>query len=521
MSAPLRVGVFRDLLVAVTEEMGAVLQRTAHSPNIVERRDHSCALYDAAGRTIAMGDHMPVHLGSMPVAVRTVRETLDLGPGDVAAVNDPYAGGTHLPDLTLVQGVWVDGRMAWLLADRAHHADIGGRHPGSMALSRDLYEEGVVLPPVRLVVRGRPVEPTWRHLMAGVRTPAERAGDLAAQLAALATGERRLRALATRHGRETLDAMAAELLAYSERAVRSLLLAVPDGRYEFEDALDDDGWEARDIPIRVAVTIEGDEAVVDFAGTAPAVEGPLNANPAIVRSAVLYVILCLLPEEAPANDGLLVPVEIRVPAGSLLDAPWPSPVAGGNVETSQRVVDVLLGALARALPDRVPAASQGTMNNLALGGAGEGGRPFTYYETVAGGAGGHPARPGAAGVHTHMTNSRNTPIETLERALPVRVARYGYRRGSGGWGAMPGGDGVVREIEALAPLEGTLLTERRTRGPWGLAGGGPGAPGTQRVSGKEGDRVLPAKGVFRLGPGDRLAVETPGGGGWGCGTDRA
>jgi N-methylhydantoinase B/oxoprolinase/acetone carboxylase alpha subunit len=522
---PLALGVFRDLFVAVTEEMGAVLQRTAYSPNIVERRDHSCAIYDAKGRTLAMGDHMPVHLGSMPLSVAAARKALALGPGDVVVVNDPYAGGTHLPDLTLVQGVWLEPLepAAYFLANRAHHADVGGRQPGSMALSRDLYEEGVVLPPVRLMADGRRVEPTWRHLLAGVRTPEEREGDLAAQLASLATGEQRIRALVERYGRATIDRMGRELLAYSERAVRAHLIEVPDGRYTFEDFLDDDGFESVKLSIQVAIEIDGDHARIDFAGTAPAVDGPVNANPAIVRSAVLYVLRCLLREDAPANDGILAPVEITIPVGSLLDAQWPHAVAGGNVETSQRVVDVLLGALATALPGRIPAASQGTMNNLAFGGSRPDGRPFTYYETVGGGAGGHPSRAGASGIHVHMTNSLNTPIESLERTLPVRVRRYALREGSGGRGLRSGGEGLVREIEALSPLEVTLLADRRRRGPWGLAGGAAGMPGRDRVLGPTGSaRPVPAKGQLELAPGERLVVETPGGGGWGeCGTEPA
>lgn len=518
MSAPLDLGVFRDLFVALTEEMGVVLQRTAHSPNVVERRDYSCALYDAAGTTIAMGDHMPVHLGSMPLSVTAVRAALDLAPGDVAIVNDPAAGGTHLPDLTLVQGVWLEDRAEadFWLANRAHHADVGGRSAGSMPLCSDVYEEGVVLPPVRLLRGGDRVEPAWRHLLANVRTPEERAGDLAAQLASLATGERRVRALVERYGLGRVESMGSELVAYAARLVGTLLEGIPDGVYRFEDALDDDGRGATDPTIRVVVEVDGATARVDFAGTDSALEGPLNANPAIVRSAVFYVIRALLEEDAPANDGILAPLEIAVPAGSLLDPPWGSPVAAGNVETSQRIVDVVLGALAGAIPDRVPAASQGTMNNLALGGAGAGGRPFTYYETVAGGAGGHPDGPGASGVHTHMTNSLNSPIEALERALPVRVRRYAYRSGSGGAGDNPGGEGLVREIEALAPLEVTILTERRTRGPWGLAGGEPGAPGrNRRIRGDGSIEDLAGKAILRLSSGDRLSVETPGGGGWG------
>ena len=514
---PLDLGVFQALLVALVEEMGTVLQRTALSPNIVERRDYSCALYDAAGRTIAMGDHMPVHLGSMPLSVRAVRDALELAPGDVAIVNDPAAGGTHLPDLTLVRAVFLDRdpAPAFYLANRAHHADVGGRSGGSMGLWTDLWQEGVVLPPVRLIAGGRKVTPTWRHIMAGVRTPDEREGDLAAQLASLETGERRLRALVARYGRAKLEAMGKELLAYTSLAVRAALRDLPDGTWEFADRLDGDGAGEGPLAIRVRLTVAGETADFDFGGTAAAARGPLNANPAIVRSAILYVVRALCADDLPANDGLLEPVAIGVPSGSLLDPGPGCAVSGGNVETSQRIVDVVLGALARAMPDRIPAASQGTMNNLALSGALAGGRPFTYYETVAGGAGGHPDRAGASGVHTHMTNSLNTPVEALERALPVRVVRYSYRRGSGGAGRRPGGDGVVRELEALAPIEGTLLADRRRSAPWGLAGGEAGHPGRDTIVRGGKAEPIPAKGRFDLAIGDRIRVETPGGGGWG------
>ncbi|HET6362972.1 MAG TPA: hydantoinase B/oxoprolinase family protein [Gemmatimonadota bacterium] len=519
---PLDLGVFHALFVALVEEMATVLQRTALSPNIVERRDHSCALYDASARTIAMGDHMPVHLGSMPLSVRAVRDALELDPGDVAIVNDPASGGTHLPDLTLVRAVFLDGDAtpAFYLANRAHHSDVGGRSGGSMGLWTDLWQEGVVLPPVRLLARGEKVSPTWRHLLAGVRTPEERAGDLAAQLASLETGERRLRALIARYGRAKLAQMGNDLIAYTARAVRAAVADLPDGTYEFADRLDGDGTGQGPLGIRVRLTVEGEAAGFDFRGTSGPARGPLNANPAIVRSAVQYVVRALCADDLPANDGLLEPVAIEVPPGSLLDPGPGSAVSGGNVETSQRVVDVVLGALALAVPDRIPAASQGTMNNLALSGALAGGRPYTYYETVAGGAGGHPDRAGASGIHTHMTNSLNTPVEALERALPVRVVRYGYRRGSGGAGKRPGGDGIVRELEALEPMEGTFLADRRRSGPWGLAGGKNGRPGEDRIVRNGKAEPLPAKGGFDLAPGDRISIETPGGGGWGRGTDR-
>jgi N-methylhydantoinase B len=510
--------VFHSLFVALTEEMGSTLQRSALSPNIVERRDHSCALYDSAGRTIALGDHMPVHLGSMAMSVRAVRESLVLAEGDVAVLNDPATGGTHLPDLTLVQGVFLDAdpKPAFYLANRAHHADVGGRSGGSMGIWTDIWEEGLVLPPVRLLAGGKRVGPMWRHILAGVRTPEEREGDLAAQLASLAIGERRLRALVSRYGLPTLEAMAEAVLSWASRGVRALFRGMADGSWEFCDRLDDDGAGGGELEIRVRLEIAGDEARFDFAGTSRPARGPLNANPAIVRSALLYVIRALCEEEElPANDGLLEPVAIDVPPGCLLDPGPGHPVAGGNVETSQRVVDAVLGALAGAAPDRIPAASQGTMNNLALSGERADGSAFTYYETVAGGAGGHPGSDGASAVHTHMTNSLNTPVEALERALPVRVVRYGIRHGSGGAGRSTGGDGVVRELEALAPLEGTLLADRRLEGPWGLAGGSSGSPGADRIERDGRVEAIAAKGRFALAPGDRIRIETPGGGGWG------
>lgn len=514
---PLQLGVFHSLFVALTEEMGATLQRSALSPNIVERRDHSCALFDGAGRTVALGDHMPVHLGSMALSVQAVRESIRLAGGDVAVLNDPAAGGTHLPDLTLVQAVFLAGdrEPAYYLANRAHHADVGGRSGGSMGLWMDVWQEGLVIPPVRLLAGGKRVEPTWRHILAGVRTPGEREGDLAAQLASLAIGERRLRALVARYGRPLLDEMAGELLAYAARGVRALFGDMPDGAWAFADGLDDDGAGGGALEIHVRLTVEGESARFDFRGTSPPARGPLNANPAIVRSALLYVIRALCEDDLPANDGLLEPVAIEVPGGCLLDPGPGHPVAGGNVETSQRIVDAVLGALAGAIPNRIPAASQGTMNNLALSGAHADGTAFTYYETIAGGAGGHPEAPGASAVHTHMTNSLNTPVEALERAFPVRVVRYAIRTGSGGAGRHPGGDGVVREFEALSPLEGTLLADRRRNGPWGLAGGRSGQPGRDGIERNGAREAIPGKGRFALAPGDRIRIETPGGGGWG------
>jgi N-methylhydantoinase B len=509
--------VFRNLFASVCDEMGAALQRSAYSPNIKERRDFSCALFDASGRLVAQGDHMPVHLGSMPASVRAALDTLDLEAGDVGALNDPFHGGTHLPDLTLVAPFHAEGAPLFFVAARAHHADVGGISPGSMPLATEIHQEGLRVPPVRLVRAGRFDEDLLRLFLANVRTPEERRGDLDAQVASLHVGARRLEALCARHGAAAVARHAADLVAYAERGTRALIASIPDGAYGFEDALDDDGFGSGPLPIRVLVTISGDAAVVDFAGSAAQARGPVNAVEAITRSAVLYAFRCLLPSEVPANDGCFAPLRIVAPPGTIVNARPPAAVAAGNVETSQRIVDVLFGALARALPDRIPAASAGTMNNVTIGGTHPAtGRPYAYYETLGGGMGGRPASAGLSGVHTHMTNSLNTPVEALEHDLPVVVRRYALRPGSGGAGRHPGGDGLVREYEFLAEAEVTLLAERRARGPWGLAGGSPGASGEDVLLRRDGPATkMPGKFRARVAAGDVLAVRTPGGGGWG------
>ena len=515
---PVRLEVVRHLLAACAEEMGTVLRRTAFSPNIKERRDFSCAVFDADGRMAAQAAHIPVHLGSMPLSVRACVEALEPGPGDVAVLNDPFRGGTHLPDVTMVAPVHRGSgdRLLGYVAARAHHADVGGAAPGSMALAREVHEEGLVIPPVRLVRGGRPVPEVRELVLANVRTPEERAGDLRAQRAAVERGGERMRELADREGADGLATCMAALHRRSARAVRSVLEELPDGSWRFEDVLEDDGHGGGPFTLAVELTVEGAEARVDFSDTDAQAEGGINAVRAVTLSAVHYVVRALAGEDVPSSGGCMEPVEVVTRPGTLVDARPPAAVAGGNVETSQRIVDVVLGALARACPDRIPAASQGTMNNVALGG----GRPGTeerwaYYETVAGGAGGGPDGPGADAVHTHMTNTLNTPVEALEHACPLRVRRYGVRRGSGGEGRHPGGDGVVRELELLAPATLSLLAERRRRGPWGLAGGEAGAAGRDLLLRDDEARVLPAKGTVRLRRGDVLRIETPGGGGWG------
>lgn len=516
---PVQIEVFRNLFASVCDEMGATLQRSAYSPNIKERRDFSCALFDAAGRLIAQGDHMPVHLGSMPASVKAVLDALDVRPGDVAALNDPFRGGTHLPDLTMVAPFAPDGgKILFHVASRAHQADIGGMAPGSMPLSTEIFQEGLRIPPVRLVRDGSFDEDLLQLILLNVRTPVERAGDVKAQIASLGVGARRLGEMCRRYGEERVTARAADLIAYAERATRALVASIPDGTYGFEDAIEDDGLGSGPLPVKVRMEIRGDEALVDFTGSAPQTRGPLNAVEAITRSAVLYAFRCLLPSEVPANDGCFAPLRIVAPEGSLLNARPPAAVAAGNVETSQRIVDVVLGALSRALPARIPAASSGTMNNLTLGGADpRTGAAFAYYETLGGGMGGRPGADGLSGVHTHMTNSLNTPIEAIEHDLPVVIRRYTLREeATRAKGLRRGGLGLIREYEARARTHVTLLAERRAVRPWGLRGGEPGAPGRDRILRAGGaEEKMPGKFEGLLEAGDRLVIETPGGGAWG------
>jgi len=520
---PIELEVMKHRLQAVPLEMGEALARSAFSPNIRERRDLSCAIFSAAGELVAQAAHIPVHLGSTPRSVRAAIEAAPrlapggLRPGDAIALNDPWAGGTHLPDLTLVTPVFVQGELTFFAACRAHHADIGGSSAGSMGLARSIYEEGLRLPPV-LLVRDSRLDPSLLAVfLANTRGEAERRGDLLAQVAANRLGAARLEEVVRELGLAKVRAAIAALADYSESLLRARLAKVPPGRYELEDALDDDGLGAGPLPIKVALTFAGSSVTVDFTGTAGEVEGPLNANEAVTASAVLYCFRALLDPECPENAGLERPIRIIAPEGTLVNARPPRAVAGGNVETSQRIVDCVLGALAKALPDEIPAASQGSMNNLAMGGLRADGTAWAYYETLAGGEGASRGHVGVSGVHTHMTNTQNTPIEVLEQAYPLVVARTSLRRGSGGAGAFAGGDGIVREVRVLERAEATLLAERRARGPWGLAGGAAGAPGrdsVRRASGRE--ERIPSKARVALAPGDAICIETPGGGGWGC-----
>ncbi|TAK11680.1 MAG: hydantoinase B/oxoprolinase family protein [Anaerolineae bacterium] len=508
--------IFKHLFAAIPEEMGVLLKRSAYSPNIKERRDYSCAIFDAAGQMIAQAAHIPVHLGAMPLSVQQALAEVDLQPGDVVILNDPYRGGTHLPDITLISPVFIGDALFGFAANRAHHADVGGMAPGSMPIARELVQEGLIIPPVKLMSGGQIQQGIWDIILANVRTPVERAGDLHAQLAANRRGVSRMEELAARYGVPTLNHHSAALLDYTERLTRALLQDRPDGRYEFEDQLDDDGISPDPLHIRVAITISGDSASVDFTGTAPQAQGSVNAVYAITLSAVYYVFRSLLSLDVPNNSGCLRPIQIIAPEGTLVNARRPAPVAGGNVETSQRITDVLLGALAQAAPDRIPAASQGTMNNILIGGWDPGrNAPFTYYETLAGGMGARPGLRGESAIHTHMTNTLNTPVEALEFAYPFEVVRYEIRRGTGGAGQFPGGEGLQRDLRLNVLATASLLTDRRISRPYGLAGGEPGAPG-QNILIREGiESPLPAKGSVDLQPDDILSIRTPGGGGWG------
>lgn len=523
MSAPphaIELELFRHLLVSIAEEMGAVLRRTSFSANIKERRDYSCAVYDAAGEAVAMGDHMPVHLGAMPLSVRAVRDSFDLAPGDIALLNDPFRGGTHLPDLTAVAGVFIGSSRTpgFFVANRAHHADVGGMSPGSMPMAKEIYQEGIRIPPVLIRRAGRIDRGMLDLILANVRTPVEREGDLTAQFASLQRGNTRLLELAGKYGWSRVNARMRQLQDYSERMMRAAIARLPNGVYGFEDCLDSDGITREPVRVRVAVTIRNDSAIVDFSGSAAQTQGPVNANYAVTLAAVMYVFRCLIPEDVPFTAGILRAVEVIAPGGSVVNANAPAAMAAGNVEMSQRVTDVVLGALAAAAPQLIPAASSGTMNNLSFGGWDPRRQAaFAYYETIAGGMGASPRGGGHSATQTHMTNTLNTPVEAFEHQFPVRVESYRIRRGSGGKGTHRGGDGIARELRFLTPAEVTILSDRRDRGPWGLRGGVAGKPGRNTLIYGRRETRLPAKVRFEAGSGDMLRIETPGGGGWGSG----
>jgi N-methylhydantoinase B len=514
---PIQIEVIKHALICVPEEMGAVLERTSFSPNIKERRDYSCAIFDAQARLLAQAAHIPVHLGAMPLMMRALYRRFDWRPGDIVATNDPAAGGTHLPDITLLAPVFADDdELIGFVASRAHHSDVGGLSPGSMPMATESFQEGIVIPPVRLVCEGTVSEEIMDLICRNTRTPHERRGDLSAQMAASATGVNRFKELARKNGVGEFRGMSEQLLAYSEAVVRAAIDDIPDGKYRFHDLLDDDGFGSGAIAIQVLVDVAGDEIGFDFGGSDPQVKGMLNAPLAVTTSACYYVVFCLSPPDTPINEGCLVPVRVVAPEGTIVNATRPAAIAGGNVETSQRIVDTILGALSDAVPDRIPAASQGTMNNVSIGGFDPyRGREFAYYETLGGGAGASRQTRGCSGIHTHMSNTQNTPIEALEFVCPLRVTEYSLREGSGGRGRNPGGDGLVREVELLARAHLTVLSDRRERGPWGANGGEAGVAGENSIIEGEEQRKMPGKFSVEAPSGARLRIETPGGGGWG------
>jgi N-methylhydantoinase B len=501
---PVTLSVLSAALSGVAEEMGAALIRSAYSSNIKERRDCSTALFDARGRMVAQAEHIPVHLGAMPEAVAAVMER-DPKPGDAFILNDPYTGGTHLPDITIVTPCVHDGDIIGYAIARAHHSDVGGMRAGSMpSNSTEIFQEGVVLPPLRLVQDGELVDDVMRLLLANVRTPGVRRGDLRAQLASNALGEKRLSELVERRGVKVITDAFDEVIAYTERRTRARLAELPDGAYEASDVMEGDGTTDEDIPIAVRLTIEGDGLTIDFDGTADAVAGNVNCPLSVTRSACYFALRVLLEDDVPANAGVLHPVEIVAREGSLVNASSPSAVVAGNVETSQRIADTVLLALGRAVD--LPAQGQGTMNNLVIGGSG-----WTYYETIGGGQGASSAGDGPSGVHVGMSNTLNTPVEALELEYPLRVDRQQLALGSGGDGRHRGGDGIERIVRVLEDASVSLLTDRRRHPPKGAHGGKDGALGANKLN----DETVDAKVDFEASSGDVISVVTPGGGGWG------
>lgn len=506
--SPIELAILISRVESICNEMGVVLRQAAFSPNIKDRLDLSCALFDARGALYAQAAHIPVHLGSMAYAMADIVDGVDWQEGDVLAVNDPYLGGTHLPDVTLVSPFFFDGELISFVANRAHHANIGADSPGSMPISTTLEEEGLIIPPTLIVKAGEVVHEEMERL-SGIEG-ADVAGDFAAQMSANRVGVERLQHLLDKVGKANFLRGIEEINDYGERLARNTLKEIPAGTYEFTDLMDDDGCGNEDIRIHVSVDVSAERIQVDFTGTADEVRGNINCPLSVAAAAVFYGFRCLLPDHTPACAGTFQFVQLSAPEGCLVNARRPAAVVAGNVETSMRIVDTVLGALAKAVPERIPAASQGTMNNIAMGDH-ESNRPWDYYETVAGGTGAHGDGDGVSALQSHMTNTLNTPIESLEMHYPLRIRRYEIRRGSGGSGRHTGGNGLVREFEFLEPARITLLTERRRHAPWGLEDGEPGEPGVNLLDGKE----VPGKCELSVKPGQVLRVETPGGGGFG------
>lgn len=504
--------IFNNLFSAIADEMGIVLRRSAFSPNIRERCDFSCAIFDEKGELVAQASHIPVHLGAMPETMKSILPLFEWKPGDVIITNDPFCGGTHLPDITLIKPIFFKNDLAFFLTVRAHHADVGGKYAGSMAVATHIEEEGILIRPTYLIKEGKIQKDFIENLLVKLRNPQEREGDFNAQIASLLRGEVRLNEMYKKYGLPKLKEIIDELKNYSQRAMEKILEKVPPGNYSFIDYLDDDGLEEENIPIEVEIRFKEKKAIVDFSKSASQVKGCVNAPKAVTYSAVYYVFLSLLNTlgDYPINQGCFRPIEIITKPGTIVSATYPSAVAAGNVETSQRIVDTLLGALSQAFPDLIPSASCGTMNNIAIGN-----EKFAYYETIGGGMGGRPGKEGLSGVHTHMTNTLNTPVEALEHDYPIRIERYAIRENSGGKGKYRGGNGLIREYTFLEACTVTILSERRKTSPYGLFGGEPGKRGENLLIRGENKIFLPGKINLQVKKGDRIIIMTPGGGGWG------
>ena len=503
------LSVFSGRIEAVCDEMGAVLKRVAFSPNIKDRLDFSCAVFDASGELCAQAAHIPVHLGSMAYAMQDIVSGIHWHDGDMVMMNDPYLGGTHLPDVTVIAPLFVDRQLAGFVVNRAHHADIGAESPGSMPISKDLHEEGVIIPPTKIIQQGEMQQAVVNRLMQAMRNPVESMGDFSAQISANKRGLLRLEELVNQRGIDAYLKNLHELNQYAQRLARDALTAVPDGEYDFEDVMDDDGLGHTDIVIKVNLIIKSGQIAADFTGTSKQVAGNINCPLSVAAAAVYYVFRCLMPAQTPACAGSFKSISIKAPQGCLLNANRPAAVAAGNVETSTRIVDVVIGALAKAIPEKMAAASHGSMNNIAMGSVKTKQQAaWDYYETIGGGMGASVNQPGLHGVQTHMTNTLNTPVEALEMRYPIRIKQYALRRGSGGKGRYSGGDGLIREYEFLASAQVTLLTERRTNPPWGLQG-------AEAKTGENflNDQPVAGKVSLQLDAGDRITVKTPGGGG--------
>ncbi|MCB2182014.1 MAG: hydantoinase B/oxoprolinase family protein [Desulfobulbaceae bacterium] len=513
----IEVEVFNKLFASVAEEMGIILTRSSFSSNIKERRDFSCALFDAKGDLVAQAAHIPVHLGAMPETLKYVLADHTFGPGDIVITNDPFKGGSHLPDITLIEAICdEDGSPLFYAANRAHHADVGGKTPGSMGLATKLADEGVLIPPTLLYSQKGVNKGFWDDFLSKVRNPEERKGDLRAQIAALARARVRVLELTEIHGKRHIADVLEELKSYTERLMRATISQIPDGPYRYCDYLDNDGISTSKIPLRVTLKIDKDEALVDFSESADQVPSPVNTVESVVISATVYAFQCIMGDGFPINQGSYRPITIVTRRGSILNAKPPAPVAAGNVETSQRIVDTLFGALAQALPLKIPAASCGSMNNVAIGGTkGHTDQHYTYYETIGGGMGARPTKAGLSAIHTHMTNTMNTPIEALEHSYPLQVEKYAVRYGSGGKGKKKGGDGIIRSYRFLSDGHISLLTERRTIAPYGLEGGGNGKKGENLLTRMGLTRKLTGKINIKAKKNDLLTIKTPGGGGWG------